>query len=77
MAMLARSVGPGHRRLTGVNAVQGVHDLDRLGAQGPVDGLVVGVGQLAGAQVELGVADLVVLGVAGRLELGELGRLLV
>ena len=46
-------------------------DLDRLGPQRLVDRPVVLVGQLAGPQVELGVADLAVLGVARRLELGD------
>ena len=40
----------------------------------PVDRSVVLVRQLAGAQVEFGVADLAVLGVAGRLELGDPSR---
>ena len=53
------------------SAVELAQDLDRLGPQGAVERLVVGVGQLAGAVVELGVADLAVLGLARGLELGE------
>ena len=49
--------------------------LDRLRAQRPVDRPVVLVGQLAGPHVELGVADLAVLGVPRRLQLGHVGRL--
>ena len=51
--------------------VELVEDLDRLAAKRPVELLVVGVGQLAGAVVELGVADLAVLGLARGLEVGE------
>ncbi len=50
--------------------VQRVHNLDRLGSKRSVDSLVVLVRKLARAQVELGVTDLVILGVACRLELG-------
>ncbi len=48
-----------------------VEDLDRLGPQAPVELAVVLIRQLAGPVVELGVADLAVLGVPGRVELGQ------
>jgi hypothetical protein len=49
--------------------VEAAEDLDRLAAQGAIDRAPVGVGELAGAAVEVGVADLAVLGVALGLEL--------
>ena len=48
--------------------VQPPQDLHRLGAQLAVERSPVGLGELAGAEVELGVADLAVLGLLGRLE---------
>jgi hypothetical protein len=48
-----------------------VEDLDGLGAQRAVERLVVGVRELARAVVELGVADLAVLGLARGLEVSE------
>ena len=54
------------------HAVELGEDLDRLGSQRLVHRGEVGVREFAGAMVELGVADLSVLRVARRLELGEL-----
>ena len=51
--------------------VEVAEDLDRLAAERAVELVVVGIGQLAGAVVELGVAQLAVLGLARGLELGE------
>src|ERR1700739_1340460 len=56
-----------------LRAVERVQDLNRLGPQRPVNRLEVGVGQLAGAVIQLGVADLAVLGLTRGLELGDLG----
>src|SRR5690242_3428817 len=53
-------------------AIQRVEDLDRLRAQRPVQGLEVCVGELAGAVIELGVADLAVFGLARGLEVGDI-----
>ena len=50
-----------------------MQELDRLAPQLAVEGAPVGLGQLAGAVVQLGVADLGVLGVARGLEVGALG----
>ena len=52
--------------------IERMQDLDRLGAQRPVQGPIVIFGELPGPPVELRVADLAVLGVARGLELGEL-----
>src|SRR3954454_9240301 len=51
-----------------VRLVQGPQDLYRLGAQPGVESLPVGAGELAGAAIELRVADLAVLRLLGRLE---------
>ena len=51
-----------------------VEDLDRLLAQLGVEQREVLVGELAGGVVELGVADLAVLGFLQRLQLGVGGR---
>src|SRR3954470_8682722 len=58
-----------------VQRVEPAQDLVRLAAQGPVHRPPVGVGELAGAVVELGVADLAVLGLPRGLQLGALRRL--
>ena len=68
---LGASVRLGSR---GTQRVQAAQDLHRLGAQRALHrGEVLG-GQLAGAIVELGVADLAVLGLARGLELGAARR---
>ena len=54
-------------------AVDRVQDLDRLGAQAGVEGSEVIVGELARLVIELGVANLPVLGLASGLQVGELG----
>src|SRR4051812_34238347 len=55
--------------------VQAAQQLHRLGPQLAIERAPVGLGQLAGAVVELGVADLAVLGLLGRLEVLAPGRL--
>src|SRR3954452_6380200 len=55
--------------------VEAPQDLDGLGTQLAVDRAPVGLGELAHAVVELGVADLAVLGLLGRLELRAHGVL--
>ena len=54
--------------------VEPAQDLDRLGAQRAVQRAPVLLGELAGAVVELGVADLAVLGLLGGLEVVALAR---
>ena len=52
--------------------VDRIDDLDRLGAQAPVQLVVVPIRQLAGAVVKLGVQKLAVFRVPRRFELGQL-----
>ncbi|MGI8411273.1 MAG: hypothetical protein ACR2LV_01470 [Solirubrobacteraceae bacterium] len=66
---------PGSLALGAPRAIEGAQDLDRLGAQGLIDGLIVRVGQLPGPVVEVGVPDLAVLGLPGGVQLGDLDRL--
>src|SRR5262245_60654160 len=58
-----------------VELVEPAQDGDRLSAQTAVEGAPVRFRQLARAMVELGVADLAVLGVASSLQLRPLGAL--
>src|SRR3954471_15199655 len=68
-------IGPQGSRSRLVQRVEPAQDLDRLAPQRPVHRPPVGVGELARAVVELGVADLAVLRLPGGLQLGALRRL--
>src|SRR4051794_780290 len=65
----------GGRLAAGTEPVEPLEDLDRLAAKLGVLAAEVLVGELAGGVVELGVADLAVLGLLLRLEVGH-GRVL-
>src|SRR5215204_2959756 len=56
-----------------LQAIDLPQDVDRLGAQLPIEPLEVLLGELSRRMVGLGVADLPVLGRLARLEVGELG----
>ena len=66
----SRASRSGSRRPIAVERVELLEYLDRLRSQLAVRRPVVGLGDLSDAVVELGVADLAVLGLLGRLELG-------